>query len=82
MVLMAFLVSLAGGCVFDNTQGSNGPRGGRKKTKQKRTYVLCLAKIELLYTYDNVIFLIAFLSSPYRETPKNALKKIGEGKKQ
>jgi hypothetical protein len=34
-----------------------------------------LARIELLYTYDDVIFLIAFLSSPYRETPKNALKK-------
>jgi hypothetical protein len=27
------------------------------------------------YTYDVVFFFIAFLSSPYRETPKNAPKK-------
>jgi hypothetical protein len=52
-------------------------RGGRKKKPKKKqcTYVLYLARIELLYTYDDVIFLIEFLISPYRETPKNALKK-------
>jgi hypothetical protein len=56
-----------------------------KKTKKtadvRTTYVLYLARIELLYTYDDVICFIAFLSSPYRETPKNAQKKIGRGKK-
>jgi hypothetical protein len=52
-------------------------KGRQKKTKKNNqcTYVLFLARIELLYTYDDVIFLIAFLSSPYRETPKNALNK-------
>jgi hypothetical protein len=34
-----------------------------------------------LYTYDDVIFFIAFLSSPYRETPKNAIKKNRKGEK-
>jgi hypothetical protein len=51
------------------------------KNKNQCTYVLYLARIKLLYTYDDVIFFIAFLSSPYRETPKNALKKIGKGGK-
>jgi hypothetical protein len=47
----------------------------KKKTKSQCTYVLYLARIELFYTCDAVIFFIAFLSSPYRKTPKNALKK-------
>jgi hypothetical protein len=46
----------------------------KKPPTNQCTYVLYLARIGLLYTYDDVIFLIAFLSSPYRETPKNALK--------
>jgi hypothetical protein len=44
-------------------QGEGAPaplysRGGRKQNKQKQpmTYVLYLARIELLYTYDDVIF--------------------------
>jgi hypothetical protein len=59
-------------------------KGRQEKTNKKNsqcTYVLYLARIGLLFTYDDVIFLIAFLSSPYRETPKNAIKKIGKGKK-
>jgi hypothetical protein len=51
------------------------------KKNNQCTYVIYLARIGILYTYDDVIFFIAFLSSPYRETPKNALKKIGEGEK-
>jgi hypothetical protein len=48
-----------------------------KKTKENSrcTYVLYLGRIGLLYTRDEVIFFIAFLSSSHRETPKNALKK-------
>jgi hypothetical protein len=53
----------------------------KMKKNNQCTYVLYLARIELLYTYDDVIFFIAFLSSPYRETPKNAIKKVGAGKK-
>jgi hypothetical protein len=55
-------------------------RGGRNKNEKNNqcTYVLYLARIELLYTYDDVIFFIAFFSSTYRKTPKNALKKIGK----
>jgi hypothetical protein len=47
-------------------------QGAEKKMKKNSqcTYVLYLARIELLYTYDDVIFFIAFLSSPHRETPK------------
>jgi hypothetical protein len=40
-----------------------------------------LARIELLYTHDDVIFFITFLSSPHRETPKTPPKKIGKGEK-
>ena len=57
--------------------GLGSPARGRKKQGGKYsqcTYVLYLAKIELFYTYDAVIFFIAFLSSPYRKTPQNALK--------
>jgi hypothetical protein len=61
------------------TQGATGKKMGKKISQC--TYVLYLARIELLYTYDDAIFFIAFLSSPHRETPKNALKKIGEGGK-
>jgi hypothetical protein len=53
-------------------------KGRQKKKKKKKTNVLCagskctyvlyLARIELLYTYDDVLFFIAFLT-------KNALKK-------
>jgi hypothetical protein len=69
----------AGGSVGFFLGGPSGAsRGGRKKKRKKTqcTYVLYLARIELLYTYDVVIFFIAFLSSPYRETPKNARTKI------
>ena len=34
-----------------------------------------------LHVHDDVIFFIAFLSSPHRETPKNALKKNRQGGK-
>jgi hypothetical protein len=62
-----------------------GLRQGATEKKRKKnsqcTYVLYLAGIELLYTYDDVIFFIAFFSSPHRETPKNALKKSRKGEK-
>jgi hypothetical protein len=64
-------------------------QGATEKKKKKSTmYVRTLfghwpgLNIELLYTYDERRdFFIAFLSSPYRETPKNAKKKIGKGEK-
>jgi hypothetical protein len=58
--------------------------GAAKQNPQKnsqRTCVLYLGKIELLYTCDDVLFLIAFLSSPHRETPTNAQNKTGKGEK-
>jgi hypothetical protein len=53
-----------------------------KKTANVRTYFIWPgSRIELLYTCDDVFFLIAFLSSPHRETPKNAPKKSLRGKR-
>jgi hypothetical protein len=46
------------------------------KKNSQCTYVLYLARIGILYTYDDVIFLIAFLSSPYREALNQRNKKI------
>jgi hypothetical protein len=58
------------------SENRKGQGATEKKQKNSQcTYVLYLAGIELLYTCDDVIFFIAFLSSPHRETPKNALKK-------
>jgi hypothetical protein len=51
-----------------------GAAGKKMKKNNQCTYVLYLARIELFYTHDAVIFFIAFLCSPYRKTPKNALK--------
>jgi hypothetical protein len=65
-------------CIFQLAT-NRGAAEKKKKKKNKCTYVLYLARVELFYTYDAVISFIAFLSSPYRKTPKNALKKIGEG---
>jgi hypothetical protein len=62
-------------------KGPSLPIQGATGEKKQCTYVLYLARTELVYTYDDVIFFIAFLSSPYRETPKNAIKKIGKGEK-
>jgi hypothetical protein len=58
--------------------GTAGQGATEKKQKKTRTYVLYLARTELLYTYDDVIFFIAFLSSPYRETPQKRNKKKSE----
>jgi hypothetical protein len=57
------------GCVFAS---QNPPYEGAAEKKMK--------KKQPMYTYDGVLFLIAFLSSPYRETPeKNAPKKNRQG---
>jgi hypothetical protein len=69
---------------FFPPRGAKSRLKGRQKNPPKKpqcTYVLYLARIGLLYTYDDVFFFIAFLSSPYRDTPKNAIKKIGKGEK-
>jgi hypothetical protein len=59
------------------------PAGALRGAAEKKcTYVLYLARNELFFTCDTVIFFIAFLGPPYRKTPKNALNKIGKGKKQ
>jgi hypothetical protein len=56
------------------------PKGRQKRRKQNQcTYRLCSAWICFKRTYDVVIFLIAFLSSPYRRTPKNTTKQIRQG---
>jgi hypothetical protein len=73
--------------VYRHVAETRFARGGLKTKKKMKensqcTYVLYLARIDFFYTCDAVIFLIAFLflSSPYRKTPKNALKEISKGK--
>jgi hypothetical protein len=58
-----------------------GPRGGGGREKKQCTYVLYSAWNWLRRAFGVVIFFIAFFCSPYRETPKNAIKKSARGKK-
>ena len=52
-------------------------RGGRRKKEEENQcmYVLYSAWNLFRRAYDIVIIFIAFLSPPYRETPKNAIKR-------
>jgi hypothetical protein len=59
----------------------HAPAKKKKKKNSQCKYVLYSALNWLRRACDVMIFCIAFLSSPYRETPKNAIKKIGKGGK-
>jgi hypothetical protein len=60
---------------------SKGKGRQEKKKKKQPMYVRTLFGQDFFKTRGVVIFLIAFLSSPYRETPKNAQTKSARGKK-
>jgi hypothetical protein len=57
-----------------------GAAGEKNKNKPQCTSVLYLAW-NFFLTYDFVIFFIAFLSPPHRETPKNENEKNRQGGK-
>jgi hypothetical protein len=57
-------------CSATSSQWAQEAAEKQMKKNNQCTYVLYLARIKLFYTYDDVIFFIAFLSSPYLETPK------------
>ena len=68
---------VCGATVTPSLQSCEEAQGAtEKKKKTQCTYVLYLARIELLYMCDDVIFFIAFLSSPHREALNQRNKKI------